>query len=264
MQLSFKYGGTTHTFDWGSGDWLFEDAGKYDVLLVVWDEAGNIGTDNIVVTVLDTTPPVADAGNDIWIDQGGTALFDGRSSTDNVGITNWLWTFEYDGGSRSVGGISPTYDFELPGEVIVTLTVTDAAGNIDNATMTVTVRDTRPPTLVFLPGDLDLVEGETVSWDATGSFDNVAIERAVWTIRGPGRTVTLEGLSVEHQFDETGEYEVTLTVEDAAGNAATDEFKVTVEGDWTHWALWVVVIVLAIGILVLFWLRLRSSGDGDT
>jgi plastocyanin len=141
--------------------------------------------------------------------------------------------------------------------------VIDAAGNSNSTTIMVTVRDTQTPVAVFRPGDLLVVEGDWVSLYATGSSDNVGIVRAVWTIRGEGRTVTIEGMSVEHQFDEAGEYGITLTVEDAAGNVATDEFTVSVERGWTHWALWIVIIILAISILVLIWLRLRSGEDGD-
>ena len=52
--------------------------------------------DSMFVTVLDITPPVANAGKDITAYQYITIYFQGDGSSDNIGITNFTWSFIYD------------------------------------------------------------------------------------------------------------------------------------------------------------------------
>ncbi|NIP33830.1 MAG: hypothetical protein GWN18_02735, partial [Thermoplasmata archaeon] len=82
--------GVTATF-------AIEEAGEYPVVLRVTDEAGNWDIDDMVVTVLDTEAPVADAGRDFAADQWSTVTLSGIWSTDNVGVWSWTWTFTEDG-----------------------------------------------------------------------------------------------------------------------------------------------------------------------
>ncbi|MHA2052977.1 MAG: PKD domain-containing protein [Candidatus Hodarchaeales archaeon] len=44
-------------------------------------------------------------------------IFDGSRSYDNVGISNFTWTFE-DAGLQVLKGVSPTYVFDTPGCLI--------------------------------------------------------------------------------------------------------------------------------------------------
>jgi len=87
----------------------------------------------------DTIPPTADAGPDQTVSEGATVTFDGSGSTDNVGIVNYTWTFNDGSGDVTLYGVSPSYTFASPGVYVITLNVTDAAGNWDTDTMAVTV-----------------------------------------------------------------------------------------------------------------------------
>ena len=70
----------------------------------------------------------------------------------------------------------------------------------------------------------------------------------------------LEGERFEHVFDETGEYVVTLTLEDAEGNSARETFTVTVEGNpWPYIALLLILVIG--GILAILYLRGGKKGD---
>jgi len=92
----------------------------------------------VVQPPLDVINPVADAGPDQIVFEGTTVTFDGSASSDNVGITDYTWTF-IDVTTKTLHGEKPTYTFNTPGVYTVTLKVTDAAGNWDTDTVVITV-----------------------------------------------------------------------------------------------------------------------------
>jgi len=87
---------------------------------------------------LDTISPTANAGPDQIVNKTTRVIFDGSRSSDNVGITNYTWTF-VDKKAKTLTGINPTYTFKRPGNYTVTLKVTDAVGNYDADTVTIMV-----------------------------------------------------------------------------------------------------------------------------
>ncbi|MBN1389117.1 MAG: PKD domain-containing protein, partial [Candidatus Thermoplasmatota archaeon] len=204
----------------------FNTTGLYIVTLNVTDEAGYWNTDTMNVTVLDITPPIADAGPDQAVDEGTLVIFNGSGSSDNVGIANWTWTFT-DGGQITLQGSGPSYLFEHPGVFIVTLNVTDAAGNWHEDSMTVTVRDITPP-VADAGEDRTVPGGTTVSFDGSLSTDNVAITGHVWTLTYNGEERTLLGEEVSFTFGKGGTYEVLLTVSDGQGNTGEDTVMIYV------------------------------------
>ena len=115
--------------------------GEHRIYHVSIDNIGNIGEVNYITIFLDTTPPTAEAGDDVRINFGDLLTFDGSDSSDGIsgsGIINYTWTFTYLGYPRTLYGVQPSYTFEESGEYVVTLRVEDRAGN--NATDTMTVR----------------------------------------------------------------------------------------------------------------------------
>jgi hypothetical protein len=73
--------------------------------------------------------------------------------------------------------------------------------------------------------DRTVDSGVTVVFDAEGSSDNVGIAKVLWDF-GDGESAV--GLSVSHVYDSAGVFDVTLTVEDGAGNKGLDHMIVTV------------------------------------
>jgi PKD repeat protein len=71
---------------------------------------------------------------------GGSVSFEGSLSDDNVAIVSYEWKFVYNGSERTLTGVSPDFTFWTVDEYVVTLNVTDAAGNYDTDTVTVTVQ----------------------------------------------------------------------------------------------------------------------------
>lgn len=116
--------------------YTFTTPGVYTVTLNVTDADGNWATDTVVVTVLDITPPIANAGADQTVDEDTSVTFDASGSSDNVGIVSYEWDF---GDGTTGTEKTPTHTYTHLGSYTVTLTVKDAAGNISTDTVTVTV-----------------------------------------------------------------------------------------------------------------------------
>jgi parallel beta-helix repeat protein len=231
--------------------------GGHHVSVYANDTFNNMGVGTIYFTVFDFTDPVADAGSDRTVNEDVPTTLDGSGSTDNVGITSYTWTFT-DVTVKTLTGDKPTYTFSNPGVYTITLSVTDAAGNWAIDTVVITVLDVTDP-VANAGQDQTVNVGETVSFDAGGSTDNVGIVSYEWDFgdetSGTGKTVT-------HEYANAGTYTVTLTVEDAAGNQATDTVVVTVNlAEAFPW--WIAAAgIVAVGVVVaaaILWRRRKKS-----
>jgi len=111
--------------------WLF-------AALAGWDQSGGSQTGP------DTTPPVARTGQDQHVALGKDVQFAGIASSDNVGVTNYTWTFTYNGTAVALYGATPNFRFWTLGNYTVTLAVRDAAGNSDTETMMMRVSEEGP------------------------------------------------------------------------------------------------------------------------
>ncbi|MFW6375638.1 MAG: PKD domain-containing protein [Thermoplasmatota archaeon] len=198
----------------------FDEFGEYRVELNVADEAGNHDTDTITVTVKNSTDLNADAGESRTVDEDTKMIFDGSNSTDNVCITNYTWIIE---GIEYYGKIVND-TFTESGIYNVTLNVTDKADNYDTDSIQVIVSDTTDPT-ADAGTDRTVKVDDQIEFDGSGSTDNVEIVSYQWNFDGE----SVKGEEVEHEFDEIGIYEATLTVTDEAGNTDSDSVIITVE-----------------------------------
>jgi PKD repeat protein len=206
-----------------SATYNFTTPGVYIVLLNVTDVAGNWDTDELVITVLDATAPIADAGPDQTVDEDTLVSLDGSNSTDNVEIASYVWSF-MDVEPQTLTGVTATYTFETPGVYIVTLNVTDARGNWGTDTVMITVLDlTKPVAEAGL--NQTAAEDTPVSFDAGNSSDNVGIVSYEWDF---GDETSGTGLTINHSYANPGTYTVTLKVKDAANNSDTDSIVITV------------------------------------
>ena len=188
------------------------NVGQNNVTLTVTDANGNSSTATAVVTVQDSTAPLAIAQNiTVQLDATGRASITSaqinNGSTDNCSIA----TFALD---------KSTFDCSNVGQNNVTLTVTDGSGNASTATAVVTVQDITAPVAIAKNITVQLdAAGEASITPAqinNGSTDNCSI--ATYALDRSG-------------FDcsNIGENIVTLTVTDGSGNASTATALVTVQ-----------------------------------
>ncbi len=192
------------------------DLGENTVTLTVTDADGNTSTDTAVITVEDTIPPVAAAHDmTITLDATGTASITpeevNNNSTDNSEMTYSL-------------DVS-TFTCEDAGENTVTLTVTDAGGNISTATAIITIEDEIAPTATAHDITISLNESLEAVITAEDIDDNSSDNCSI---------ATYSVDTTVFNCDNIGENIVTLTITDAYGNTATDTAIVTVNDAENH------------------------------
>ena len=90
-QWRFFDGGAYHAIDGLVVTRRFVYAGVHDIILHVWDGAGNHAADMTSVIVNDTTPPRVNAGSDVIVGVGEPVLFDGSATFDNTAVYLWEW-----------------------------------------------------------------------------------------------------------------------------------------------------------------------------
>ena len=147
-EWSFVYNGYVQYLYGISPNYTFHHCGRYNISLKVADTEDNWDVDHLLVVVNDTTPPQADAGNDIFVDQGYRVYFDASGSVDNDFIVSFDWNFIYDHDRINLSGESPNFTFDIPGAYLITLEVTDPSGHTGLDTVTVDVKDNERPMLL--------------------------------------------------------------------------------------------------------------------
>ena len=174
---------------------------------------------------LDKTPPIADAGPDQEVNKDTLVTLNASDSTDENNITSYTWTFT-DEGTQTLTGVNPTYTFDTPGIYTITLNITDPPGNWDTDTITITVKETGAPIADAGP-DQEVYEGSLVTFDGSGSTDDIGIVNYTWTFTDV-TPQTLTGVDPTYTFTNPGIYIVTLNVTDADDNWDTDDVEITV------------------------------------
>ena len=92
----------------------YDILGTYDYIIWAKDNSSNWNFSSGQFTIQDITVPSANAGLDQNVYLGTTVAFDGSSSTDNVDVVNYTWTFT-DVSAQILYGISSIYTFDNVG-----------------------------------------------------------------------------------------------------------------------------------------------------
>ncbi len=151
-----------------------------------------------------------------------TVSFDGTGSDDDKGVVLYEWDF--DDGSPVVSGAEVNHTFTAAGSYQVNLTVSDAEGETDSDSITITVDEPNVgPTASFVATPLSGEAPLLVDFNASGSSDDEGVVSYTWDFKD-GNSAT--GAIASNTFDTPGVYEVSLTVSDEAGE--TDEATVTI------------------------------------
>ena len=210
--------------------------------LTVTDTAGLTDSATVLITVnnvLDTEAPVASAGDTQTVNEGDTVTLDAGLSTDNVAIDSYGWSSEIatltlTNADAEVASFTAPEVEEAGLEIILTLTVTDAAGFTDSATVLITVNNVDREAPVAIAGEPQTVnEGDSVTLNGTGSTDNIAIESYGWSSEIPTLTLTNADADTANftapEVDISGlEIILTLTVTDTAGLTDSATVLITV------------------------------------
>ncbi len=234
----------TYSWDFDASDGVGADAagqtpvyayleeGVYTVTLNVNDGRGMQANDTLTVTVRLNLPPAADAGQDVTVDVDELVSFDGGGSSDPEGDPlEYSWDLDGDG-TPDASGERATWRYGEEGDVLVTLTVSDAWGGNSTDTLNVTVFHNDPP-VAAAGEDISVAVGQLARFSSDGTYDpdgdviyyswdfdaSDGVDPADPDATGPGPT---------HTYVTGGEYLVTLTVTDPYDSSATDTLLVAV------------------------------------
>lgn len=211
----------------------------------------------------DETHPVADAGPDRVVYLGMNLTFDGSGSTDDVGVVNYTWSF-YEGGARTLYGVSPVYLFSSTGVYNVTLVVYDGDGNsgVDYATITVRVDDVAP--VAKANRGLRIIQSTLVTLNGSASTDNAGIVLYEWVISKDGEVLDeFVGPVWPYYFNDTGNYTITLTVTDVGGltNSTSTYMDVYAPPTWLekNWLRTTLTVLVVAGTVWFVAKKLRRD-----
>ena len=224
---TFRYNDTNHALKGEVVNFRFDQAGTFNISINVSDSEGNWDCDYLTVIVRDITPPIAEAGNNYYIDQGEPVLFSGSRSIDNTGISNYSWYFTYQSIDIILYGIDANFTFNIVGYYDITLKVTDIEGNQHTDNVEVIVRDVMNP-IAAVTIDEVINQFESVIFNGKNSSDNVGVVDYAWTFMCEGINIRLYGNTSSFTFNIPGIYNISLSVSDDAGNGDTCFFLLTV------------------------------------
>ncbi len=198
----------------------FSKVGKIIVTVSVVDYSGNMNSRFMVLTVNDYIKPVARAGGNKTVNVDERIKLDASNSTDNYGIREYIWNFN----NNTYISKTINYTFKRIGTYRIQLTVVDITGNEGITNVTYTVKDLEPPH-ADAGGNITAKVGETLTLDGSNSTDNYYIYQYLWKIDGS----VYKGEKLEHTFDKSGVYDVTLEVIDISQNTDEDNITVIIE-----------------------------------
>ncbi|NLF30793.1 MAG: hypothetical protein GX591_07895 [Planctomycetes bacterium] len=209
----------------GSGPYFMTDDGHDYYMTKSWWY-------NVVELYHDGLLAAADAGGnrtiyDTGMDGVETVTLDGTGSTGAGGlpIASYRWVT-----GSTVLATTATADAALPlGENAITLTVTDSGGNSATALVRLTVQT--PPLVANAGPDRTVIDTDgdglqLVALDGTGSFArDTTITNYVWSF---GTTMLALGPTAGTVLP-VGQWTLTLTITDSAGDQAADDVVITVQ-----------------------------------
>ena len=189
----------------------YPNSGYYSVMAEVIDAWGHSATNLIYAVIYEPLVVTCQGPSSGFI---GELLHFNGSATGGISPYNFSWDF---GDNTSVNHQqNPHHQYMVPGEYLVVLHVTDAVGT--TATNTTTVVITPAPLIVHAIGPSTGLVGQPLHFSgyATGG-----VHPYNWTWDfGDGNISTYQNTT--YAYHHSGTYTVTLTVNDSAGNTASN------------------------------------------
>ncbi|MFQ5838746.1 MAG: PKD domain-containing protein [Thermoplasmata archaeon] len=201
---------------------VYLSEGTYTVILTVGEGDGDVDSVAHDVPVGDSDPFADFSWSPMMPKVGESVAFTDESDSYD-GIVSWSWDFG-DGGTSTDS--NPVHVYEAEGTYVVSLSVSEADGDIDSRSYTIEVVSVVPPVASFTFDPPEPIIGETVTFDASDSYDpDGTIVSFVWDF---GDGTTGSGSTTTHSYDVAATYTVTLTVTDDDGLADSVSHDVTV------------------------------------
>ena len=178
---------------------------------------------NIIVDISFLSKPIAVADADEAVIAEGEALqFYGENSSDEDGnIVNYTWEFG-DGEFSYIE--NPIHIFTVNGSYDVKLTVCDNNDLCDSVILNIFVN--KPPIAVVQISNFTILLGDIILFNASGSYDiDGDIEFYYWNFDDG---YTANQVSVEHEYQNSGTYNVSLKLIDDKSDITTIYYNIEV------------------------------------
>lgn len=210
-------------------------SGIYSFTIEVYDQAGNMASDEIIVTVneviIDPEPPAISSPDDLNFEEGTSGLdvtwitYDANPTFYRIELNGVL----VEAGTWDGSDFTISCDSFAPGTYELVLTLFDINNNFAFDSVMITVSTSIAPVLDS-PNDVTYEEdmtGMNITWHPEDLYpksysitrDGTVVKTGLWT--GASIGVSVEGLVV-------GSYTYVITICDAAGNSGTDSVLVWV------------------------------------
>ena len=222
-------------------EFIADETGTYVLELVVND--GELDSAPVTVTITATqanVKPVADAGTDQSVVEGGSVTVDGSASSDPDGDTiTYTWRFvSTPSGSAAalsdVDVVAPTFTADVAGSYLLALVVNDGEKDSAEDRVTVTAAEANAAPVANAGRDQNAMTGTVVTLDGSNSSDADGDTLAYqWSFvsRPTGSTAALiDGVTSMPAFtpDLDGTYVLDLVVSDGDLDSS-DRVQVTAE-----------------------------------
>jgi len=213
----------------------YPNGGTFDVTLTVTDSRGVTGSIRKTIEVAGppNQPPVIediDAAPQNPAVNGDVNFSVDVTDPDQPQGTAFTYLWDFGDGNTSTAA-APQHSFDTEGTYTVEVTVTDAQGDTDTATIDVTVGNDPPEitSLTAAPAAPDT--GDDVEFNATADDpDDDAIDHYEWDF-GDGTTKDDGDATETHAYGAPGTYTVKVVAVDVRGAASAEEtIDVTVAG----------------------------------
>jgi N-acetylneuraminic acid mutarotase len=196
--------------------------GAHEVTLTVTDEAGATGTDDAIITVRDTTPPVITCPAPISIECQGNmqsmVTVPDATATDVCQPNGLAITNSYTPNGADASGSYPL------GTTVVTFTATDGSGNQATCRTTVTVSDSIPPAVTA-------VASPNVLWPPDHEMVPVSVTVVTTDACDPAPSVLLSSVTSSEPDDAPGEGSGHVSGDIQGASIGTADFQVLLRAE---------------------------------
>jgi heat shock protein HslJ/chitodextrinase len=193
-----------------------------------WPTASPTATTTATASPTPIPTPVAVIDGPTQARAGEVLRFDGRRSSSAPGrqLVAYEWDF---GDGTTEAGIEVENAFDLPGNYDVLLIVTDSgdltAQTVQQVSILAAPTPTAEPASAVISAPPQAGMGQPVVFDGSGSSAAAPIVQYRWTF-GDGNAN--EGVRVEHTYNATGAYDITLVIVDETGQEATAATRIQI------------------------------------